>query len=121
MWFDYLAILLDSRKAEGMSFTIDLVTPDTGETYVIERSNATLTSIPGFQAPDPELAVTINRSDLEAVMMRKETLASQAAAGRAKLDGDAKVLDQLMSCLVHFDPAFEIIPGALAAAPAVEP
>ena len=31
LWLDYLGILLDSRKAEGLGFTINLVTPDNGE------------------------------------------------------------------------------------------
>jgi alkyl sulfatase BDS1-like metallo-beta-lactamase superfamily hydrolase len=121
LWLDYLAILLDSRKAGDMSFVINLVTPDNGEQYVIELSNATLTSIPGFQAPDPDLTVTISRPDLEAVMMRKETFGSQAAAGRARLQGNPKVLEQLMACMVMPDPAFEIMPGTKAAASAAGP
>ena len=111
LWLDYLAILLDSRKADGMNFVINFVTPDTGEQYVLEMSNATLTNIRGVQAPKADLTVTINRTDLEPVMMRKATFASQAAAGRAKLEGDARVMEQLMSCLVEFDQYFEIMPG----------
>ena len=34
---------MDSRKAEGMRFTINLITPDNGEKFVIELGNATLT------------------------------------------------------------------------------
>ena len=117
LWLDYLGVLLDSRKADGMGFIINLVTPDNGEKYVVELSNSTLTSIPGFQAPNPDVTVIINRTDLEPVMMQQATFASQAAAGRARLDGNARVLDQLMSCLVPFDPGFEIMPGTRVAAP----
>jgi alkyl sulfatase BDS1-like metallo-beta-lactamase superfamily hydrolase len=67
--------------------------------------------------PNPDLTVIINRADLEPVMMQQATFASQAAAGRARLDGNARVLDQLMSCLVPFDPGFEIMPGTRVAAP----
>jgi alkyl sulfatase BDS1-like metallo-beta-lactamase superfamily hydrolase len=63
------------------------------------------------------LTVIIDRADLEPVMMQQATFASQAAAGRARLDGNARVLDQLMSCLVPFDPGFEIMPGTRVAAP----
>ena len=38
--------------------------------------------------------------------MRKATFASQAAAGRASCDGNPQVLQQLMGCLVDFDPVF---------------
>jgi alkyl sulfatase BDS1-like metallo-beta-lactamase superfamily hydrolase len=121
LWLDYLGILLDSRKAEGMGFVINLVTPDDGGRYVLEMSNSTLTNISGVQAPRADLTVTINRSDLEPVMMRQATFASQAAAGRAKLEGDPRVMAQLMSCLVDFDQYFEIMPGTKAAAPAGKP
>jgi len=121
LWLDYLAILLDGRKAEGMSFVINFVTPDTGGKYVVEMSNSTLTSISGVQAPKPDLTVTINRTDLEPVMMRKATFASQAAAGRATLKGDARVLEQLLGCLVEFDQYFEIMPGTKSPAPAGTP
>jgi alkyl sulfatase BDS1-like metallo-beta-lactamase superfamily hydrolase len=121
LWLDYLAILLDSRKAEGLGFVVNFVIPDKDERFILELSNSTLTNIPGFQAPHADLTVTINRADLELVMMRKATFASQAAAGHARLDGDAQVLEQLLGCLSSFDPAFEIMPGTkgpAAAAPA---
>jgi alkyl sulfatase BDS1-like metallo-beta-lactamase superfamily hydrolase len=111
LWFDYLGILLDSRKAEGLAFTVNFVLPDAGERYVLELSNSTLTNIAGQQAANPDLTVTIDRADLEPVMMRRATFASQAAAGRARLEGNPKVLEQLAGCLVEFDQFFEIMPG----------
>jgi alkyl sulfatase BDS1-like metallo-beta-lactamase superfamily hydrolase len=48
LWLDFLGIRLDSRKAEGHDFKINLVTPDTDEKFVVELSNATLTNIEGF-------------------------------------------------------------------------
>lgn len=52
-----------------MKFTINLVTPDNGEQYAIEMSNATLTNIKGFLVKDPDLTITVNRADLNEVMM----------------------------------------------------
>ncbi len=60
---------MDPSKAEGMRFVINLVTPDNGEKYLVEMSNATLTNIKGFQASKPDLTITLNRSDLNLVMM----------------------------------------------------
>lgn len=68
-WLDFIGISLDPKKADGMQFTINLVTPDNGEQYAIEMSNATLTNIRGFQAKNPTLTVTVNRADLNQVMM----------------------------------------------------
>jgi alkyl sulfatase BDS1-like metallo-beta-lactamase superfamily hydrolase len=68
-FLDFLAIRMDGRKTRGMQYGINLVTPDNGEKYAIELSNETLTNIEGFQLPNPDLTLTINRSDLEQVMM----------------------------------------------------
>ena len=118
LWLDYLGILLDSRKADGLAFKINLVTPDDGERYVLELSHATLTSIQGHQAQDADLTITINRADLEPIMMRRATFATQAATGRASLQGNPQVLQQLMACLTDFDQYFEIMPGTKAVAAA---
>jgi alkyl sulfatase BDS1-like metallo-beta-lactamase superfamily hydrolase len=62
-------------------------------------------------AEDPDLTLTINRSDLELTMMGAKTLEAQIADGSATVDGDASVLQQLASTMVDFDPRFEIMPG----------
>ena len=114
LFLNFLGIRMDSRKAEGMRFTINLITPDNGEKFLIEMENATLTNTAGFQAENPTLTLTINRSDLEQTMMGAKTLDAQIADGTAKVSGDAGVLKQLASTMVDFDPRFEIMPGTKA-------
>lgn len=111
LFLNFLAIRMDSRKAEDMRFTMNLITPDNGETFLVELENATLTNIKGFAAPNPDLTLTINRSDLEQTMTGAKTLEAQIADGTAKIDGDANILKQLASTFVDFDPRFEIMPG----------
>jgi alkyl sulfatase BDS1-like metallo-beta-lactamase superfamily hydrolase len=111
LWLDFLAIRLDSKKAEGINFIINFVTPDNGEQYVVELSNATLTNIKGVQAEKPDLTITMNRADLETVMMGKATFDDQINAGKAKLVGDRKPYDQLKNMLIAFSMGFEILPG----------
>ncbi len=116
LFLDFLGIRMDSRKAEGMEFTINLLTPDNGEQFAIELSNATLTNIKGYQAEDPDLTLTINRADLEQTMMGAKPLAAQIADGTAKVRGDASVLEKLGSTMVDFEIGFEILPGTKSAA-----
>lgn len=115
LFLNFLAIRMDSRKAEDMRFTINLVTPDNGEKFLVELRNATLTNIKGFQAAKPDLTLTINRSDLEHTMMGAKTLEAQLADGTAKVQGNVNVLKQLASTMAEFDPRFEIMPGTKAA------
>jgi len=114
LFLNFLGIRMDSRKAEGMRFTMNFVTPDNGEEFIVELENATLTNIRGFQAENPNLTLTINRIDLEQTMMGVKTLDAQIADGTAKVQGDVTILKQLASTLVNFDPRFEIMPGTKA-------
>ncbi|MBE9227986.1 MBL fold metallo-hydrolase [Phormidium sp. LEGE 05292] len=108
---DFFGIRLDSQKAAGMKFTINLLTPDNGEKFAVEMSNSTLTNIKGFQAKNPDLTITIDRSNLELIMAGLTTFPALIGEGKAKLEGDSKVFEQLRSLLVQFAPDFEIMPG----------
>ena len=120
LFLNFLGIRVDSRKADGMRFTINLVTPDNGEKFLVEMENSTLTNTAGFQAEKPDLTLTINRSDLEQTMMGRKTLQAQIQDGTAKADGNLGVLKQLASTMVEFDPRFEIMPGTEGRAAAPE-
>ena len=117
LFLDFLGILMDSRKADGMSFTINLVTPDNGEQYVIELSNNTLTNIQGYQAEDADLTLTITRLGLAQTITGKKSLMAQIDDGSAKVEGDVGVLKQLASTFVRFELGFEILPGTKGPAP----
>jgi len=111
LFLNFLGIRMDSKKAEGMRFTLNLITPDNGEKFLVEMENATLTNTMGFLSDKPDLTLTINRSDLEKTMAGEKKLEDQIADGAAKIEGDAGVLAKLASTMVDFYPRFEIMPG----------
>ena len=113
LFLEFIGIRMDSKKAENFAFKINLITPDNGEKFVAELSNATFTVIEGQQVNDADLTITINRTDLEMVMMGVKTLQAQIDDGTAKLSGNPKVLKQLAGTLSEFSVAFEIIPGTV--------
>jgi alkyl sulfatase BDS1-like metallo-beta-lactamase superfamily hydrolase len=108
---DFIAIRVDSQQAKGMEFTINLITPDNGEQFAVEMSNSTLTNIKGFLAKNPDLTITINRSDLELIMAGIATFPALISEGKVTLDGNPEPFMQLRSILVEFTPDFEIMPG----------
>jgi alkyl sulfatase BDS1-like metallo-beta-lactamase superfamily hydrolase len=114
LWLDFLGVRLQSEKVEGQSFVMNFVTPDNGEKFVVELTNGTLTNIQGQQAKNPTLTITVNRADLEAVMMGKTSFDDLVAGGKAKLDGDRRPFDLLKASVVQFDMGFEILPGTKA-------
>ncbi len=111
LWLDFLGVRLDSDKADGKAFKINLVTPDNGEKFVVELSNSTLTNIEGVQAEDADLTVTIDREDLVQSMMGAVSFDDQIASGKARLKGNREVYEQLKTMLVQFDLGFELLPG----------
>jgi alkyl sulfatase BDS1-like metallo-beta-lactamase superfamily hydrolase len=110
-WLDFIGISMDPKKADGIRFKINLVTPDNGEKFVVEMSNATLTTIKGFQAPKADLTVTVDRADLNRVMMGVASFDDLIKDDKAKFEGDRTGFDQLRAILVPFTPDFEILPG----------
>ncbi|MBS0319717.1 MAG: MBL fold metallo-hydrolase [Proteobacteria bacterium] len=120
-WLDFLGISMDPRKAEGIHFTINLITPDNGEKYLVELSNATLTNIQGYIAARPDLTITVNRSDLDQVMMGAQSFDDLIKAGKAKFDGNRAPFDQLRALMVPFTPDFEILPGTAPRKPDTAP
>ena len=73
-------------------------------------SNATLTTIKGFQAPRPDLTVTLNRADLNQVMMGLASFDDLIKDGKAKFEGDRSGSTTAI-IIVPFTPDFEILPG----------
>ena len=123
LFLNFLAIRMDGPRAEGLAFVMNLETPDTGETFVVELANETLTNIAGFRSDEADLTLTVNRSDLERVMAGEADLDTLLADGTATAKGDVAILGQLGALMVEFDPRFEIMPGTkgrteLAAVPA---
>jgi alkyl sulfatase BDS1-like metallo-beta-lactamase superfamily hydrolase len=110
-FLDFLGIRMDGRQTRGMQYGINLVTPDNGEKYAIELNNETLTNIEGFQLPNPDLTLTINRSDLEQVMMGQKTLMAMIQDGTVKTQGDPSIMAKIGAAMVTFDPRFPIMPG----------
>ncbi len=111
LFLDFLGIRMDPRRAEGLAFVMNIVTPDNGERFVVELSNATLTNIQGHTAEDADLTLTINRADLELTMAGLKTLDAQLADGTATAEGDLAILSQLAALMVDFDPRFEVMRG----------
>ena len=114
LWLDFLGIRVDPDQADGMTFTMNFRTSDTGDEFVVEMSNATLTNIKGFRHPDPDVDIAIARTDLLCVMMGTATMKEMVDAGKATVKGDVTVIEKLLGVMVRFTPDFEMVPGTKA-------
>ncbi|SDK25553.1 alkyl/aryl-sulfatase [Aliiruegeria lutimaris] len=118
LFLNFLGIRLDSTKAAGHRYTMNLRTPDTGEQFIVELENATLTNIKGYQAENADLTLTIPRAALDETLIGAKPLEAQIADGTATFEGDSAILKTLAGMMVDFTPTFEVFPGAPVAQPA---
>ena len=113
LFLDFLGVRMDSTKAAGMEFSINIIHPDNGERFVLEMSNSVLTAVAGFLTPAPDLTITLNRTDMINMMAGRATLEGLVVDGQAAVQGDLGVLEQMASTMVDFPAFFEIMPGTL--------
>ena len=112
-WWDAVATRVDSSAADGNDYTVNFITPDTEQTYVIEMSAGTLSNIEGYLSETADATITIDRKDLDTVIMGQATLIEQLQEGVGRVEGNGQVLQLLASVLTIFSPGFEILPGTL--------
>ena len=121
LFLDFIGIRMDSKKAESLgTHTMNLITPDNGEKFAIDLSNATFTNVEGFLHEDPDLSITINRSDLELIMGGVKSFAASIEDGTAKAKGDIDLLARIAKTLVTFQANFEVLPGTAGPVGAVD-
>ena len=108
---DYLAIKVDSIKAQEYAFEVNLVLPDTKEIYVVELSNGNLSNAKIDKVKDTATAtLTINQADIVKLNLKQTTVKDLLASKAANIKGDASFLETLAKVMTEFDPAFEIVP-----------
>ena len=112
LFLDFIGIRMDSKKAESIGpYKMNLITPDNGEKFAIDMSNATFTNVEGFLHDDPDLQITIDRTDLEMVMGGVKRFTDAIQDGTAKAEGNVGILDEIAATLVTFQIGFEVLPG----------
>lgn len=101
MFFDYLAIRLNGPKAVGKKIALNLSMPDVQGNYSLVLENGVLNYGPPVDNPDT--TVSINRSDLNDVIMGTASMQDKIKAGTAKVTGDQGQLTTLLSLLDNFE------------------
>jgi alkyl sulfatase BDS1-like metallo-beta-lactamase superfamily hydrolase len=109
LFLDYLAIHLNPKKAEGKVASIKLVTPDTNETYLITLENSVINHVPGKAGQAADASLTLDRSALNEILLGKAKLPGLVAEGKAKVDGEAGAISDLLGCLEPFSFWFDIV------------
>ncbi|WEX00465.1 alkyl sulfatase dimerization domain-containing protein [Pseudomonas nitroreducens] len=107
--FDYLGVRMNAQKAEGEDFSINLVLPDKNEQYLLELKNSHLNNIKGVQSENAGQTVTIDRADLNRLMLKEVSPVRLVFEGKLKSSGNPLLLAELFGLLDDFDFWFDIV------------
>ncbi|MDU4249471.1 alkyl/aryl-sulfatase [Pseudomonas sp.] len=107
--FDYLGVRLNAEKAEGEDFAINLVLPDKNEQYLLELKNSHLNNIKGVQSENAGQTVTIDRADLNRLMLKQVSPVRLVFEGKLKSSGNPLLLAKLFGMLEDFNFWFDMV------------
>lgn len=107
---DYLAVQVDSLKAQHTPFTLNIVLPDADETYFVEMNNGNLNNIKVDKSLSADTTLFINRDDVRKIVLQQTSLEKLLKSKEARVKGDQNTLNKLLASLVKFDETFEIVP-----------
>jgi alkyl sulfatase BDS1-like metallo-beta-lactamase superfamily hydrolase len=109
MLFDFIALRLDHEKTDGLTATINLVFTDSNETWALELSNSVLNNTLGRSIENPDLSLRLTRPAFLAMLLQGRAMTELAAAGMLEIDGDPRAFGAIVSNLVTFDSAFNLV------------
>ena len=108
MFFDFLAIRLDSDKAVGHDMTLNWTFEEPNKDFTLTLRNGVLTHRPGLD-PQADASVSMSKTTLEQISLKQTDFPTAIQKGLVKLQGNGKKLGELMSSLATFAPQFNIV------------
>jgi len=109
LFFDYLAVRLDSDKAQGHDMVMNWVFADLGQRFTLTLRNGVLTHRNDQLAAQADLTVTLDKATLDQISLRKLDFPTAIKQGAIKLDGDGKKLGEFLGMIDSFKPQFNIV------------
>ncbi len=108
LFWDFLGMRLNGAAAGDRRLTLVCELPDVGETWTLMMRHGTLSHRAGADE-GADATVTIDRADLNRVILGETDMEALVVAGTAKVDGDAGALRDLLGLLDDFDFWFNIV------------
>lgn len=108
LFWDFLGMRLKGAEAGDRRITLVCELPDVGETWSLMVRHGTLSHREGA-VEGADATVTVDRADLNQVILGTTDFEALIAAGTAKVDGDAQPLHDLLAMLDDFEFWFNIV------------
>ncbi|MFK0089642.1 alkyl/aryl-sulfatase [Pseudomonas sp. NPDC090755] len=109
LFFDYLAIRLDSDRAQGHDMTLDWVFEDLKQNHALILRNGVLTHRADQLNGNSDVTVRLDKSTLDQISLRKLDFPTAIKQGLVKVEGDGKKLGDFFGMLDSFKTQFNIV------------
>jgi alkyl sulfatase BDS1-like metallo-beta-lactamase superfamily hydrolase len=106
--FDFLGVRLNSDLASGKEIKINIAFPDKSEQFLLELKNSHLSNIKGIESQTADVSITMNRSDLNLMLMKVKTLPELMQSGALTFEGDINAFVSVLQMLEEFPFWFNI-------------
>lgn len=104
-FLNFMGVRFNGPKAamDGFSMNANLVIPDENAKYAIEARNGRMSNIEGYDVPNADFTLTVNRSDITLMLLQQTTLQDLLKSGKATVSGDMSKMGALTSYLDDFE------------------
>ncbi|MBS4168132.1 alkyl sulfatase dimerization domain-containing protein [Parachlamydia sp. AcF125] len=108
-FFDYLSIKLNGLKAAENPMSINFELPDQDKKYFIQIKNGVLHYFSNKNQDAADLSITINRKDLDSLIIGKTTIDGLTKAGKLSIKGEKGNFQRFLSLFDKFNPWFNLV------------
>ena len=109
MFFDYLGVHINGVRAGNAKAVFNIDLGKDGGKYKLELENGVLNHTANAQAKDADATNTLDRTTLNDIILKKETLKQAMDKGDVKVSGDGAKLEEMLSYMDTFDFWFNIV------------
>lgn len=109
MFFDFIGMRINAKKAEGKSFDFIFNIIDKKEQYTVGLMNSALHAHKGATIKEPTATINLSRGDLNMIIVKKSGLEDGIKSGKIKITGDKDKVVEFFSLLDNFDVWFNIV------------
>lgn len=108
MLFDYLSVRLNTEKAEGKNFSLNITFTDLKEKYTLSVKNSVL-NYTTMQAKTADVVISMTMEMMHEIQLKTTDFEKAIKDGKVKLSGKKEVLDDFMGMLDDYNFWFNIV------------
>ncbi|MEJ8822602.1 alkyl sulfatase dimerization domain-containing protein [Variovorax humicola] len=109
MFFDLMAVRLDSDKAQGHDMTLNWTFDDLHKPFALTLRNGVLTHRAGARHARADVSVRMSKATLDRISLRQTDFRSAIERGEIRLEGEAGKFGELLGLLSTFKLMFNVV------------